>query len=175
MIDYPSLMQSCSRQEFDEAVLILLENPEEINKALKFFESGSTKERNRIAWLLHHLSDLDASVLVPHHQFFIAHAQHSTNDAEKRFISRLFANHGLPNGEVLQGQLLDLVFKWVNDFSESIAVKVNALSVIHRFCKIHPELENELRTIIADQLPNSGPAFQSRSKRILKALNPLRP
>ena len=110
MIDYQQLMHSCSRQEFEEAVLEMVENPSEINNALTYFKTGTTKERNRISWLLHHVSDTDASVLQPYHGYFINYGRQSKNDAEKRFISRLFANHGLPHGSELQGQLLDAGF-----------------------------------------------------------------
>jgi hypothetical protein len=80
--------------------------------------------------------------------------------------------HGLPNGEKLQSQLLEITFDWLLNPKESIAVKANSLTVLHRFCKIHPELENELRAIIADQYERSTAAFQSRAKHILRDLNP---
>ncbi len=175
MPDYQDLMRYPNRQTYEEAVVHILEYPDEIEILWKYFTSGTVKERNRSAWLLHHLSDTRAEILKPWHPRLLAHTAVAKTDAEKRFISRLFSMHGLPNGEKLQSQLLEITFNWLLDPKESIAVKANSLTVLHRFCKIHPELENELRAIIADQYERSTAAFQSRAKHILRDLNPMRP
>jgi hypothetical protein len=168
-------MLNPSRKTYEEAVLHILEFPEEIGILWKYFSMGSLKDRNRSAWLMHHISDADHTVFKPWHKRLLTHAEGAKTDAEKRFISRLFSKHGLPNGESLQSQLLKITFDWLLEPKESIAVKANSLTVLHHFCKIHPELENELRAIIADQYERSTAAFQSRAKHILKDLNPLRP
>ncbi len=168
-------MQNPSRHTYEDAVLSVLESPEELEILFGYFTKGNTTDRNRSAWLLHHISDGNPNAFVPHHAMLLAHAPNAKTDAEKRFIARLFAKHGVPNGEKLQGLLLKQAFDWLLEPKESIAVKANCLDVLHRFCKIHPEIENELRTIIADQYPTSTAAFKVRAKRILNDLNPLRP
>jgi hypothetical protein len=175
MPDYAHLMTNRpDREEFLEAAECLIKFPEDIAVLYDYFTSGSIKDRNRSAWLLHHASDLDASIFKPWHGRIIDYAPKAKTDAEKRFIMRLFGKHGLPEGEEQQGKLLKLTFDWILDPNESIAVNAFCLTTLHRFCKIHPELENELREIIADQFPNSTAAFKSRAKHILKDLNPLR-
>jgi hypothetical protein len=175
MPNYPDLMQNPSRQAYEDAVLSVLESPEELKILFNYFTTGSTTDRNRSAWLLHHISDGNPNLFVPHHAMLLAHAKHAKTDAEKRFIARLFAKHGLPNGEKLHGLLLKQAFDWLLEPKESIAVKANCLDILHQFCKIHPEIENELRTIIAEQFKNSTAAFKVRAKRILNDLNPLKP
>ena len=140
-----------------------------------YFTEGKKTDRTRSAWIFHQLSDAAPALFKTWQKRFLAHAEVAKTDAEKRFISRLFSMHGLPDGEALQSDLLKLTFDWLLDPKESIAVKANSLTVLHRFCKIHPELENELRAIIADQYERSTAAFQSRAKHILRDLNPLKP
>ena len=175
MSDYEELMRYPNRQSYEEAVLYLLEFPEEIEILWNYFTKGSTKERNRSAWLLHHISDANPKLFESFHLRLLNHAAMAKTDAEKRFIARLFAKHGLPKDETTKGLLLNQTFNWLLDPKESIAVKANCLDIIYRFTTFHPEIETELRTIIADQYPNSTAAFRVRAKRILNALNPLNP
>jgi hypothetical protein len=174
MPDYAHLMTRtrASRKEYEEAVIHLAEFPEEMEILWQYFTRGKKTDRTRSAWIFHQLSDVAPALFTPWHARFIEHGKAAKTDAEKRFISRLFSMHGLPNGEKLQSQLLEITFDWLLNAKESIAVKANSLTVLHRFCKIHPELENELRAIIADQYERSTAAFQSRAKHILRDLNP---
>ena len=175
MPDYAHLMNQPDREEYLDAALYIQEYPEDIEILFGYFTSGSIKDRNRSAWLMHHVGDLNPVVFKSWHNRLLDYAPKAKTDAEKRFIMRLFAKHGLPDGEALQGRLLKLAFDWVTDPKESIAVNAYCLTTIHRFCKIHPELENELRTIIAEQFPRSSAAFKSRARHILRDLNPVKP
>ena len=176
MPDYAHLMTNrASRKEYEEAVLYLMEFPEDMEILWTYFITGKKTDRTRSAWIYQQLSDAAPALFKPWQHRFLAHAKTAKTDAEKRFISRLFSMHGLPHGEKLQSELLEITFDWLLEPKESIAVKANSLTVLHHFCKIHPELENELRAIIADQYERSTAAFQSRAKHILKDLNPLRP
>jgi hypothetical protein len=175
MPDYDELMRNPNRITYEDAALYIQEYPEDIEILFGYFTTGSIKDRNRSAWLMHHVSDLNPAVFKPWQGRLIDYAPKAKTDAEKRFIMRLFAKHGLPDGEALQGRLLQLAFNWVTDPKESIAVNAYCLTTLHRFCKIHPELESELRAIIADQLPRSSAAFKSRARHILQDLNPMKP
>jgi len=143
MPDYAHLMTSrASRKEYEEAVLHLLEFPEDMEVLWRYFTTGKTQERTRSAWVLQQLSDANHAIFVPWQKRFIIYSPQAKTDAEKRFISRLFSKHGLPKQEELQGKLLDQTFTWLLDLGESIA----------------------------DQLPNSTAAFKSRATHILKDL-----
>jgi len=47
-------------------------------------------------------------------------------------------------------------------------VKVHAMQAIANIAKHYPELENELKAAIEDQLPKTSAAFHARAKRVLK-------
>ncbi len=175
MPDYEDLMRNPNRHTYEDAVLSALESPEELKILFGYFTTGSTTDRNRSAWLLHHISDANPNVFVPHHAMLLTHAPKAKTDAEKRFIARLFAKYGLPKDEELQGLLLKQAFDWLHHPKESIAVKANCLDIIHHYAKKHTEIETELRAIIAHQNPTSTAAFKVRAKRILADLNPMKP
>ncbi len=170
MLDLHYIMQRPSKEEFLAAAEYLTKNTEELSNVFAFFTSGTTKERNRSAWLLQQASDVDATVFYPWHKTIIAHALNAKTDAEKRFTTRLFSLHGLPTNHDLKGQLLQQTFDWLINPKESIAVKVHCLEILYRFTKIHPEIEHELREIITDQYERSSAAFKARARMVLKRL-----
>lgn len=49
-----------------------------------------------------------------------------------------------------------------------MVVKVHAMQAIANIAKHHPELQNELKVAIEDQLPRTSAAFHARARRILK-------
>ncbi len=66
--------------------------------------------------------------------------------------------------------MADSCFTFLSDPKEPIAVKVFSMSVLANITKKQPELRDELRIVIEDQLPYSTPAFKSRGGKILKEL-----
>lgn len=89
--------------------------------------------------------------------------------ALKRNTIRLFQFIDIPH--VLRGELLDLCFGFLQDKKEPVAVKVFSMSVIAIIAKNEPGLLTELRIVIEDLLPYSGPAFRSRALRVLKTVS----
>jgi hypothetical protein len=89
-------------------------------------------------------------------------------DAVKRNTLRLLQDRELPS-EVL-GVATDVGFKIMESRAEPIAVKVFAMTMLANICKKVPELKNELKLLIEDQMPYGSAGFRSRGKRILKIL-----
>jgi hypothetical protein len=78
----------------------------------------------------------------------------------------------VPVPRTQQGNVIDLCFRFLTSKSETIAVKVFAMSVAELLSRDIPELRRELIIVVEDQLPYSGPAFSSRAANVLKALRP---
>ena len=92
--------------------------------------------------------------------------------AIKRNTIRMFQFVPIPAGR--QGQIIDIAFHLLQDKRETIAVKVFAMTVLENLSVKSPELGQELRIILEDQLPYAGPAFRSRASKILKRLSQAR-
>lgn len=54
--------------------------------------------------------------------------------------------------------------------NETVVVKVHAMQAIANIAMQHPELQNELKVAIEDQLPKTTAAFHARANHILKEL-----
>jgi hypothetical protein len=71
------------------------------------------------------------------------------------------------------GDLLDIALRLLSSKEEPVAVKVFSMTVAFNIIKNIPELQDELRIIIEDQLPYGTPGFKSRGKKTISALNKL--
>jgi hypothetical protein len=67
-------------------------------------------------------------------------------------------------------KVLQLAMRLFRDRSESIAVRVFAMTVLGNLCDMYADLKNELVPLIEDELPIATPAFRSRGLKILKSL-----
>ncbi len=91
-----------------------------------------------------------------------------TTNAFKRNTIRMFQNISIPRR--VQGRVLDICFRFLQDKHEPIAVKVFSMTVISKLSVDKPELQRELKLILEAQLPYAGPAFRSRAARVFKDL-----
>ena len=72
--------------------------------------------------------------------------------------------------ESYSGKLIDILFSLLMDPKTESAVKAFGMSVAYHITQQHPELKNELKIIIEDQLPFAAPSFKSRAKKIINNL-----
>lgn len=69
------------------------------------------------------------------------------------------------------GPVTDLCLKYLIDKKEPVAIRVFSMTVLYNLSKNVPEIKRELRLVIEDQLPFGSPAFTSRAKKVLSALD----
>jgi hypothetical protein len=81
---------------------------------------------------------------------------------------RLLQDREIPD-TVLE-EAADVGFKIMESKGEPIAVKVFAMTMLANICKKVPELKNELKLIIEDQMPYGSAGFRSRGGKILRQL-----
>ncbi|HMK05536.1 MAG TPA: hypothetical protein VK489_15150 [Ferruginibacter sp.] len=70
--------------------------------------------------------------------------------------------------EKYHGEIMDICFKYLESPTEALAVKVFSMSVLGKLAKKYPEIMQELKLLIEDQLPRQTAGFRSRAKKILK-------
>ena len=65
------------------------------------------------------------------------------------------------------GELLSACFDFIQKRNTPIAIKAFSLNVLFNLSKIYPEIRNELRMIILQNIDYETAAFKSRAKKIL--------
>lgn len=131
------------------------------------FLGGDPLIAQRGAWVIGKIADDRPDMFIPHLKKLIsAMKKPGVHDAVKRNITRLLQTIEIPRR--MEGTIVSLCFDFLASPNESIAVKVYSMSVIARFCAKEPDLEKELRLLVARQLPDATGAFRARAKHVLK-------
>lgn len=123
---------------------------------------------HRASWLLAAVNEKHPELLQPFLSKFIDTIETFKVDGVKRNMIGVLAKHELP--EKLQGKAVDVCFRLLLSPDETVVVKTEAMQTIANIIIHFPELTNELKLAIDDQLPKTTAAFHSRAKHILKKL-----
>ncbi|MEL6606936.1 MAG: hypothetical protein AAFP88_01635 [Bacteroidota bacterium] len=93
------------------------------------------------------------------------------HDTLKRNILRLLQDTPLP--EALWGEVADNCFGFLMDKKAAIAIKVFSMTVLLQIVRQVPELKQELKLVLEEQLPYGSPGFVNRAQKVLKSLEKL--
>lgn len=72
--------------------------------------------------------------------------------------------------EKFHGEVMDACFQFLQNRETAIAIKAFALTVLFNLSKIYPDIKNELRIIIEENMEYETAAYRSRGKKILTQL-----
>lgn len=129
-----------------------------------FFENDPELTK-RIAWVLGHVGEQHPALLEPYLPLLIQQLQQPLPDATKRNILRLLQFADIPEAQA--GILADACFRFLALPEEPVAIKSFSMVLLHGMCKTMPDLGNELRLLIEDQLEHASPGFLSRARKVL--------
>jgi hypothetical protein len=168
-MDYVAqLLKEHSRSNTDLIAKAIGNNPAEFKKIIDIIYKEKAPLPQRASWLLAAVNDKHPELLKPYIPVFIDTIQNFKIDGVKRNISLVLASQSIP--KKLQGKLLNVCFNLMLSPTETVVVKVHSMQAIANITKQHPEIEQELKAAIEDQLPKTTAAFHARAKHILKEL-----
>lgn len=163
------LLSEQSKSRKDKIVDYIGSNPKRFGQLIKLFLAGPYRVTQRASWPLSYCVQQYPQLITPYLKKLLAViSSDNPPEAAKRNIYRTLQFTSIPKS--LQGRTYELAIATVTTPSEAIAVRVFALTVAGNIAKENPDLRNEIRLIIEDQLPFGSAGFVSRSKKILKAL-----
>lgn len=122
----------------------------------------------RAAWVVSHCADKYPELIEPYIEPMILNLKKNITVAVQRNTLRVLQEREMPDSII--GDAADICFKILESAKEPIAVKVFAMTLLANICKKVPELKNELKILIEDQLPYGSAGFKSRANKILKKL-----
>lgn len=89
-------------------------------------------------------------------------------DSVKRNTIRILQFIQIP--EAFEEEVMNLCFGYLLSSKEAVAIRVFSMTVLCNLSEKYPEIRNELRILIEDELPFEKAAFVSRGKKILRTL-----
>ncbi len=163
------LLVEHSRKNTDRIVRWIGNDPVRVKALMTVFLGDDPLLTQRAAWVVGVLADHHAHVLQPWLAKLMKKMREpGVHDAARRNVVRALQFVEIPPR--LTGEVATVCFDELASPSSPIAVKVCAMTVLHRIVQQEPDLGRELRLVIEQQLPYGAPAFHARAKRVLASL-----
>jgi hypothetical protein len=163
------LPERYSKEDFKEIIDWINGSHEHFAELMEIFFDGNTRKNQYAASVMIHCIDEWDYLLNPYLEKLILNLQNDgLHDAIKRNSVRVLQDVEIP--EKLHGSMVDICFKYLQNPSEAIAIKVFSMTIIHNLTKDYPELIEELKFILEEQMPFQSAGFRSRAGKILRSL-----
>ena len=164
-----ALLQDYSKVQARRIAAYIGSDPDCFKILMTLFFKGEYRVTQRAAHVLGVCSGNQPALVQPYLKDLILNLEKPVPDAVKRNTIRYLQQVSIPID--LQGRLADICFNYLTG-TEPVAVKAFAMTVLANLVKTEPDLANELKIIIQDQLPHASPGFSARARKILRELTP---
>lgn len=163
------ILKEHSKKQTLKIVKYIGNDQERFNELLKLFLEGSNTVTQRASWVVSYCAEQKPQMIRTHLKKIITNLKNPVHAAVKRNTLRLLQHTELPKS--LLGETTNICFNLLSSTNEPVAVKVFSMTILYNITQREPDLQNELKIIIEDQLPFASPAFRSRGNKTLALLN----
>jgi hypothetical protein len=163
-----AILKEHSKAQTMKIVKFIGNDAKKFKALMDLFFNAEYRVVQRSAWAVNMCAENHPGLIKPYLEKMIDYLQKPVHDAVRRNTVRILQFIAIPKS--LTGKAASVCFDLLQAKDEPVAVKVFSMTVLAKICRAEPELKNELRLIIEQQLPYSAAGFLSRAKRILKEL-----
>jgi hypothetical protein len=162
------LLKNHTKELIEKIVIYVGNDKKRFAELMNLFLGNIEVISQRGAWAVSYCAEAHPELVFPYLEKMLDNLNRPVHDSVKRNTIRTFQDIDIP--EKLQGRAADICFQFLCNKDETIGTKVFSMTVLHNLSKEHPDLKNELRIAIEEQMPYASAGFKSRGKKILKAL-----
>lgn len=126
------------------------------------------KVATRFLWLLTGIGQLRAEKLFQELPFLLQLNKQLTHLKTEGSFANYWRIVGVPPEN--EGEVIDLLFSWLQSTEVNVTAKSRVVFVLFDLTQKYPELKNELRICLEDQLEKNTKDFDRRAQKILKKL-----
>ena len=142
-------------------------NKARFKKLLDVYLTGPYRITQRAAWPLSLCVERHPRLIQPHLGQILRHLERpGVHDAVRRNTVRMLQSIEIPPR--FRGKVADLCFAYLKNRKEPIAIRVFSMTVLKNLSTTEPDLMQELRLLIEDELPYASAAFRARARTTLK-------
>lgn len=145
----------------------IVAQPDTLSKLLPLL-FGDEKTAYKFSWLLSDIGEADRSVLYSELDYLFEHRHKITAPKFEQQFVKYWRICGVP--EANKGEAIGLMFGYLLDPKINTHIKTISLTALHALCNEYPELKNELKLCIEDQLEHSSTSFKKTANKILSEL-----
>lgn len=129
--------------------------------------NAEQKTASRFLWLLSDIGILFPEKLKSELPYLFNICKNQKSEFKTSFASFwLYADVPTEN----EGEAIDLLFGWVLSSEVNVTIKSRALLVLFKLSEKYPEIKNELKLCIQDQLVKHSKDFKKRANKLLLEL-----
>ena len=122
----------------------------------------------RFTWLVGGLCEQAPQIVFPSVIYFYSKRHEVLFPNYDRSLAKMFWLAGVPLE--IEGEAIDQMFKWLLDAHITVSTKTYSMYSLHDLTKKYPELRNELKVSLEDQLDKNTANFKRRVLKILSVL-----
>lgn len=163
------ILKEHSKKQAEKIAAWIGTNKSRFSELLQLFLHDEYRVVQRISQVLGKIGEEYPELVAPHLEAIVRRMSHEgVPVAVKRNVVRILQYIEIP--EALHGEVMNTCFNLLADPKETIAVRCFSMTVLHNLSKIYPEIRQELKAVIEDQLENEPTAgFKSRAGKILNS------
>ncbi len=168
---HDELTREHSKASRDRIVSYVQHDPARFAQLFDLFKNGDRRTAQRAAWSVSYCAEKIPQLIYPYVGQMVDYLKiEGIHDSIKRNILRTLQNIDIP--VALEEDLLELCFAYLMDKKEAVAIRVFSMQILANLANKYPEITNELKVIIEDELPYAKPGFVSRGRKILSRFIP---
>ncbi|MEO6686437.1 MAG: hypothetical protein ABIN24_10740 [Dyadobacter sp.] len=142
---------------------------ENFKELIDCFLSKDIRVAQRAAWSVSWAAQKKPEIVEPYIGILVDQLKRKdVHNAVIRNSLRILEDLIIP--ETFHGEVMDSCFKFLQKRETAIAIKAFALTVLFNLSKTYPDIKNELRLIIEENMDYETAAYRSRGKKILARL-----
>jgi len=126
-----------SKAKVLKAINYIGDDPIKFSQFVKEFMNADTRNSQKLAWVIGKIVDTQPQIITKHIPEFVKKLHNPCHAAVKRNVLRAISIAGFPKDQI--GYLADLAFKLLDDPSETVAVRVFSMSILHNVCILEPD------------------------------------
>src|ERR1044071_6360442 len=162
------ILKEHSRKQSEKIAKWIGTDPGRFKEFMQLFLNDEYRVVQRSAWVLSVVAEKHYKLALPWLPEMVKKiSEPGVHVAVKRNVVRILQFLEIP--EELHGDVMNACFDLLGDIKETIAVRVFAMTVLSNLAKTYPDIKQELRSLIEDELshqPSAG--FTARAKKLLK-------
>lgn len=145
-------------------------NASRVAQLIDLFLHDEYRVVQRAAWIISYVAHEHPELIAPHLPAMVQRMEDAGIPvAVKRNVIRVL--QFLPIPPALHGPVMNHCFTFLADPAETVAVRAFSMTVLAHLAKDYPDIKQELRLILEDQLAQkNSPGFASRARKVLKML-----
>ncbi|MEZ4886078.1 MAG: hypothetical protein R3E32_15190 [Chitinophagales bacterium] len=164
-----TLLQKHSKANTMQIVDFIGDDQTRFDELMELLLNGEPLVVQRAAWAVGHCGVTYPRLIHKHFQSMIDKLkQPNIHDAVKRNTVRVWQFVEIP--EEFMGSIASICFDYLADVKQAVAIKIFSMTVLLNITQKVPELKNELRLLIEEQMPYGSAGFRSRGRKTLKQL-----